>query len=405
MAKFNWEGTSVEGLRKVGVIEANNADEARSKLRSLQIEPTVVKKNLSSIEISLPRLGGVKTKTLVVFVRQLATMIDAGLPLVQCLDILGSQEPDPEFKKVVFGVKAHVETGGTLAEGLKKYPKVFDTLFVSLVQAGEVGGILDTILNRLASYVEKSMKTKQKVQGALKYPAFVMIASFGILGVMLWKVIPQFAGMFLTLGGSELPALTKVVVAASNAFLENLPVILFLLTASIVGFVFFKKSKFGNRFLDMLILKAPVFGPLIEKAAIARFTRTLGTLVSSGVPILDGLEVVARSAGNVIIEEAIMYVRTKVAEGNSIAGPLMETKIFPKMVVQMVGVGESTGAMDVMLSKIADFYDDEVDVAVDSLTSLIEPMLMVILGGMIGIVVIAMYLPIFGMADNLSKKQ
>lgn len=402
MGKFNWEGTSAEGLKKKGLVEAGSADEARKKLINMQIEPTSVKRNLTNIEISLPHLGGIKSKTLVVFTRQLATMVDAGLPLVQCLDILSQTEPDIEFKKIILGVKGHVETGGTLAEGLQKYPKAFDTLFVSLVQAGEVGGILDTILNRLAAYIEKSDKIAQKVKGAMKYPAFVLTAAVGIVGVMLWKVIPQFAGMYMSLGNAKLPKLTQVVISASQTFIKHLPVVLLIAGAIITAYILFKRSKFGHRFLDRVILKVPVFGPLIRKTAVARFTRTLGTLVSSGVPIMEALDVVARSAGNDIIEEAIQYTRSKVAEGHNIAGPLDETNIFPKMVVQMVGVGEQTGALDVMLTKIADFYDDEVDVAVESLTALIEPMLMIVLGASLGVVVIAMYLPIFGMAGALS---
>ncbi len=400
--KFAWEGTTREGQLRKGVVDAANKAEAEAKLRQSGITATSVKRSLGSIEIRLPRLGGVKTKTLVVFTRQLSTMIDAGLPLVQCLDILASQEPDRDFQEVIYGVKAQVEQGSTLAESLEKYPKVFDTLFVSLVAAGEVGGILDTILNRLAQYVEKSMKTKQKVASALKYPAFVLIAAGGIMVVMLWKVIPSFAGMFQSVGNRELPAMTQFVVNMSNTFIDRLPWITLISIALVVAFIMFKRSKFGGRFLDLMLLKLPVFGTLVRKAAIARFTRTLGTLVSAGVPILDGLEVVANSAGNKIIEEGVMYVRSKVAEGKNIAGPLEETKIFPKMVVQMIGVGEQTGAMDVMLSKIADFYDDEVDASVDAITSLIEPMMMIVIGGMVGFVLIAMYLPIFGMADNLS---
>jgi len=400
--KFAWEGTTREGQLRKGVVDAANKAEAEAKLRQSGITASSVKRSLGSIEIRLPRLGGVKTKTLVVFTRQLSTMIDAGLPLVQCLDILASQEPDRDFQEVIYGVKAQVEQGSTLAESLKKYPKVFDTLFVSLVAAGEVGGILDTILNRLAQYVEKSMKTKQKVASALKYPAFVLIAAGGIMVVMLWKVIPSFAGMFQSVGNRELPAMTQLVVNMSNTFIDRLPWITLISVALVVAFIMFKRSKFGGRLLDLMLLKLPVFGTLVRKAAIARFTRTLGTLVSAGVPILDGLEVVANSAGNKIIEEGVMYVRSKVAEGKNIAGPLEETKIFPKMVVQMIGVGEQTGAMDVMLSKIADFYDDEVDASVDAITSLIEPMMMIVIGGMVGFVLIAMYLPIFGMADNLS---
>ncbi len=405
MAKFAWEGTTREGQFKKGFIDASSSAEAESKLRSMQVQVSKVGRAWGQIEINIPRMGGVKTKTLVVFTRQLATMIDAGLPLVQCMDILGSQEPDVEFQKVIMGVKGQVEQGSTLADALKKYPKVFDTLFVSLVQAGEVGGILDTILTRLAQYTEKSMKMKQKVSGALKYPTFVLGASGAIMVLMLWKIVPSFAGMFKSVGNRELPAMTRFVVKLSDNFIHYLPLVALIGVALTIAFILFKRSPFGHRLLDLMLLRMPVIGSLVQKSSIARFTRTLGTLVSSGVPILDGLDVVARSAGNKVIEEAVNYVRAKVAEGKNIAGPLDETKIFPKMVVQMIAVGESTGAMDVMLTKIADFYDDEVDVAVDALTSLIEPMIMVVIGGMVGFVMVAMYLPIFAMADNMSGKQ
>ena len=405
MAKFAWEGTTKEGQFKKGVVDAPNQAEAEARLRAMQIQYTKVKKSMGAIEITLPRLGGVKTKTLVVFTRQLATMIDAGLPLVQCLDILGAQEPDREFQKVVLGIKAQVEQGSTLADALKKYPKVFDTLFVSLVQAGEVGGILDTILNRLAQYTEKSMKLAQKVKGALKYPAFVLIAAGAIMALLLGKVIPAMAGIFKGVGSRELPALTRFVVMLSENFIHYLPLVSLIVVGLVVAFVMFKRSPYGHRMLDLILLKTPVIGTLVQKSAIARFTRTLGTLVSSGVPILDGLDVTARSAGNKVIEDGILYTRAKVAEGKNIAGPLDETKIFPKMVVQMIAVGESTGAMDVMLTKIADFYDDEVDASVDALTSLIEPMMMIVIGGMVGFVLIAMYMPIFSMADNLSGQK
>ena len=402
MPKFSWEGKTRDGQTKTGVIEASSAGEVEAQLRAMQIVPTKVKKPLSAIEIRLPSFGGPNVKTLVVFTRQLATMIDAGLPLVQCLEILGSQEPDKSFQKTIYGIRAQVEAGATFADALKKYPKIFEALFVSLVAAGEVGGILDTILNRLAAYLEKSMKIKGKVKSAMKYQAFVLIAAFGILGVLLWKVIPAFSGMFKSVGNRELPALTQLVVNMSEGFIKYLPLVLIILVGIIVGTVLVLKKPWGQKGKDWLLLRLPVFGSLTQKAAIARFTRTLGTLVSSGVPILDALEIVARSAGNVIIEQGVMYTRARVAEGKSIAGPLEETKIFPKMVVQMVGVGESTGAMDVMLTKIADFYDDEVDASVEALTSLIEPMMMLVIGGMLGFVLIAMYLQIFGMADNLS---
>ena len=405
MPKFEYEGSGRDGTTKKGVIDGVDLSDAESKLRAQGIGVTKLKKAWGNIEIKLPRLSGISTKTLVIFTRQLATMIDAGLPLVQCLEILGAQEPDLDFKRIVLGVRSSVEQGATLADSMKKYPKVFDTLFVSLISAGEVGGILDTILSRLAQYLEKSQKTKQKVQSAMKYPTFVFSAAMGIMAVMLWKVVPGFAGMFKGLGNKPLPALTQFTVNMSNAFVHYLPFIVIASIGIYIGWRFFSKSTVGRRIIDGAMLKMPVIGVLLQKNAIARFTRTLGTLVSSGVPILDGLEVVAKSAGNVVIESAVMYTRMRVAEGKNIAGPLDETKIFPKMVVQMIGVGEATGAMDVMLTKIADFYDDEVDAAVDGLTALIEPLVMIVIGGMVGFVLMSMYLPIFGMADAMSGKQ
>lgn len=404
MAKFAWEGTTREGQVKTGVMDVPNAAEAEEKLRGMQITPSKVKRSFSQIEINLPTLGGITNKTLVVFTRQLSTMIDAGLPLVQCLDILAAQEPDRAFQKIIYGVKAHVESGTTLADALQKYPKVFDELFTSMVAAGEIGGVLDTILQRLAQYLEKSMRLKQKVKSALRYPTFVLTAAAGIMVVLLWKVIPSFAAIFSSVGNSELPPLTQLVVNLSENFINYLPYIAVGVTLIIVGFVMARRNPKGRRIIDGVMLKAPVVGPLLRKAAVARLTRTLGTLVASGVPILDALETSAKSAGNLVVENGVMYTRAKVAEGKNIAAPLDETNIFPKMVVQMIAVGESTGAMDVMLGKIADFYDDEVDAAVDGLTSLIEPMVMILIGGMVGFVLIAMYLPIFGMAENLSRR-
>jgi len=404
MAKFAWEGTTAEGQVRSGVLDAGTQDEAIARLRSMQITPTKVRKSIGQIEIRLPSFGGVKAKSLVVFTRQLSTMIDAGLPLVQCLDILAAQEPDRAFQKVIYGIKANVEAGSTLADALKKYPKVFDDLFVSMVAAGEVGGVLDTILQRLAVYQEKAMKLRAKVQAALRYPSFVMVAAVGIMFIMLWKVIPSFANIFKSVGNRELPALTQFVVNLSENFLHYLPFILLALVGLAVAFVMTRRNPKGRLLMDTAMLRIPVIGPLIRKSAVAKLTRTLGTLIASGVPILDALEISARSSGNKVIERGILYTRARVAEGKNIAGPLEEARVFPKMVVQMIAVGESTGAMDVMLGKIADFYDDEVDAAVDGLTSLIEPMVMIVIGGMVGFVLIAMYLPIFGMAENLARR-
>jgi type IV pilus assembly protein PilC len=360
------------------------------------------KRSLKDFEINLPAFGNIPTKTLVVFTRQLATMIDAGLPLVQSLELLGQQEPDRRFQRVLQSVKLSVESGSTFADALKRQSKVFDDLFVNLVAAGEMGGILDTILNRLASYTEKSMKLKARVKSAMKYPLTVLVIALGITFVLLWKVVPTFAGMFKSMGKSELPALTQFMVDLSNNMLAGLPLVTVSAIALVFGFRWAYRTDRGRLIFDTILLKLPVFGNLVRKAAVAKFTRTLGTLISSGVPILDALEIVARTAGNKVVENGVMYARAKISEGRSIASPLLETGVFPKMVVQMIAVGESTGALDVMLTKIADFYDDEVEQAVDAVTSLIEPLIMVLLGGIIGFVLIAMYLPIFTMADNLA---
>lgn len=404
MAKFAWEGLTVDGQVRSGVLDARTLEEAQARLKGMQITPTKVRKSLGQIEIRLPSLGGVKTKSLVVFTRQLSTMIDAGLPLVQCLDILAAQEPDRNFQRVIYSVKAQVEAGSTLADALKKHPKVFDELFVSMVAAGEVGGVLDTILQRLALYLEKSMKLKGKVKSALRYPTFVLTAAAGIMVILLWKVIPSFAAIFKSVGNRELPALTQFVVNLSQNFLHYLPFIIAGGAAIVTLFVMARRTPRGRYLIDAGMLRLPVIGSLIRRAAIARVSRTLGTLIASGVPILDALEISARSSGNRVIEQGILYTRARVAEGKNIAGPLEEARVFPKMVVQMISVGESTGAMDVMLGKIADFYDDEVDAAVDGLTSLIEPFVMIVIGGMVGFVLVAMYLPIFGMAENLARR-
>jgi type IV pilus assembly protein PilC len=325
-------------------------------------------------------------------------MIDAGLPLVQALDIIGSQADNPAFRKVLLTVKSKVEAGGTFADSLAEHPKVFDELFVQLVRAGEIGGILDTILQRLGAYIEKNEKLKRRVKGAMVYPAIVLTIAIGVVAVLIAFVVPTFEKMFKDMGGA-LPGPTQFLVDVSKGFRGNW---YFYVGTPIVTWIVFKqliKKGRGQEIWHDTVLKAPMFGPLIRKVAVARFTRTLGTMLSSGVPILDALEIVAKSAGNRTIEKAILYVRAKISEGKNIAGPLAETKVFPAMVVQMIGVGEATGAMDAMLNKIADFYDDEVDVAVAAITSMIEPFMMVFLGGTVGFFMIAMYLPIFNMAS------
>jgi type IV pilus assembly protein PilC len=401
MPMFDWEGQTHQGEFRRGVMEGTSVGEVETRLKQLQITPSKVKKKQKEIHINIPFLTRVGHKTLVVFTRQLATMIDAGLPLVQCLELLQQQEPDRNFQKVIQNVKASVEAGSTFAEALKKHPKVFDELYCNLVAAGEMGGILDTILNRLAAYAEKAMKLKTRIKSAMKYPMVIFFVSIGITIIMLVKVIPTFAQMFKSMGKKELPAVTQGVMNASNFTIANLHWILLAIVGSIVGFVMFRRWPPGRKILDTVALRIPVFGNLLRKSAVAKFTRTLGTLVASGVPILDGLEIVAKTAGNKVVEEGINYTREKISEGKSIAGPLSEMKVFPHMVVQMIAVGESTGAMDVMLGKIADFYDDEVDQAVEGITSMIEPLIMVFLGGLIGFLLLAMYMPIFSMADNI----
>jgi type IV pilus assembly protein PilC len=398
---FLWEATTKSGEKKKGEMEAGDAAAVDARLKSLGLNPTKVrKKGVLDGDISLPGLGGVPPKAILVFTRQFATMIDAGLPLVQCLDILASQTDNPAFKKVLIQIKSKVEQGSTFADALHEHPKVFDELYVQLCAAGEVGGILDNILNRLAAYREKNEKLKAKVKSAMTYPIGVLTVGIGVTALLLLKVTPVFAKMFADFG-SALPAPTQFVVDASAWLQEYIFHIIGILIAMVVAFNASYRNPKGRRFWDKAFLVAPVIGPVIRKVAVARFTRTLGTMISSGVPILDALDVTAKTAGNRTVESAIYYVRGKIAEGKNIAGPLLETKVFPSMVVQMIGVGEATGAMDAMLGKIADFYDDEVDTAVAGLTSLLEPIMMVFLGGVVGGFLIAMYMPIFTIASAI----
>jgi type IV pilus assembly protein PilC len=401
MAEFSWEGRTRTGEAVSGRMSAKNDSEVMERLRQQNITASKVKKQAMEVSISLPSFGGVSRRTLVIFTRQFATMIDAGLPLVQCLDILASQEPDKKFQKILYEIKSDVESGSTFADALKKHPRVFDDLFVNLVAAGEVGGILDTILNRLAQYIEKAAQLRRKIKGAFTYPVAIFGVSVLVIIVLLWKVIPTFQNMFMDMGARELPGPTQAVINMSEWFGANWYLVF---AAGFGGFFLFTytyRTDVGREAMDGIMLKLPLFGPLVRKAAVAKFTRTLGTMVSSGVPILDGLEIVAKSAGNRKIEQGIMYVRDKISEGRSMSEPLAETKMFPPMVVQMIAVGESTGAMDTMLGKIADFYEEEVDLAVETLTSLMEPMMMVFIGGIVGGLLIAMYLPIFTVADTV----
>ncbi len=394
---FEYEGTDRQGQLASGVLDGPSQAAVEEQLRSMGVTPQKVWKKGGGA-IIIPGITKVPNKSMVVFTRQLATMIDAGLPLVKCLEILGTQEPNPLFQMTILQVKQSVESGSTFAGALSKHPAVFDNLFVNLISAGEMGGILDTILNRLSAYMEKAAKLKAKVKSAMKYPITVIFVSGIITMFLLVKVIPQFAGMFKSMG-KDLPALTVSVVAFSDYAVNNFWSIVGIIVGVLVTFFGIKATEKGAYAIDWILLRLPVMGDLVTKASIAKFTRTLGTLISSGVPILDALDIVAKTAGNRVIEDAVYYVRDQISEGKSIAGPLMEVGVFPKMVVQMIGVGESTGAMDIMLSKIADFYDDEVDTAVDGLTSMIEPIIMVVLGGIIGTVMLAMYMPIFAMGD------
>jgi type IV pilus assembly protein PilC len=394
-----WEAKTRAGEVKKGEMEALDAAAVDTRLKSLGLSPVKVKKK--PLEIRFPQLGsGVSGKDILIFTKQFATMIDAGLPLVQCLDILANQMDNAAFKRVVMAIKAKVESGSTFADALKDHPKVFDELFIQLCAAGETGGILDTILNRLANYREKAEKLKRKVKGAMIYPIIVITVAIGVTALLLLKVTPVFAKMFTDFG-SAMPAPTQFVIDLSNWLQAKFIYMVLGIAAFVAAFTAFYRNPGGRKIFDKLVLQAPIIGPVIRKVAVARFTRTLGTMISSGVPILDALDVTAKTAGNRTIEQGIYYVRGKISEGKNIAGPLLETKVFPPMVVQMIGVGEATGAMDAMLNKIADFYDDEVDTAVAGLTAMIEPLLMVFLGAVVGGFLIAMYLPIFSIAGAI----
>ena len=402
MPVYTWEGRTRQGSIKKGVMEAANEAAVMGQLRAQQVIPINVKAKSKDLLEGLPFLkGSVSTRELVVFTRQFATMIDAGLPLVQCLEIQSDQQTNKRFKEVLRDVKNDVEQGSTFADSLKKHPKPFDDLYVNLVAAGEIGGILDTILNRLAVYLEKADSLKRKVKGAMVYPSTILVVAIGVVVLLLVKVIPVFEKMFADFGG-ELPAPTQVVVNMSH-FMQTYIVFILAGTAAVVfAFLTARRRSRGFRYrTDAIFLKMPVFGSLLRKVAVARFSRTLGTMISSGVPILDALEICARTAGNLVIEQGLQKTRSAIAEGRTIAEPLEASGVFPGMVVQMIAVGEQTGAMDSMLSKIADFYDDEVDTAVDALTALLEPLMMVFLGGTVGGLLMAMYLPIFKLAENI----
>ncbi|BCA55845.1 Type IV pilus biogenesis protein PilC [Nitrospira sp. KM1] len=403
MATFAYVGRSRSGAVKKGELTAKTRDEAVDQLRKQSIVVTSLDEKSGKSKLSLSLGSGLTDKDLVVFTRQFGTMINAGLPLVQCLEILSTQSENKTLRESVGEVRTQVEAGSTFSDALRRHPKVFDDLYVNMVHAGEVGGLLDTILTRLAKHIEKAMKLKGQIKSAMIYPAAILgVAGVVITVLMIW-VIPIFAKMFdeLSSGKVGLPGPTQVVIDISNAFQS----FWYIGVGCIFGVVFAVKKYYatpkGRMAIDRLLLKLPVVGDLVRKASVAKFTRTLGTLLSSGVPLLDGLSICAKTSGNKVIEETLLNARVSISGGKTIADPLAASQVFPKMVTHMIAVGESTGALDAMLGKIADFYEDEVDQAVASLTSLLEPMMMVFLGVVIGFIVIAMYLPIFKMASAI----
>ena len=402
MAEFTWEARGRTGELRRGTMEADNEDAVNQRLRQQQLAPVRVQKKRRLLsELSFG--SGVATKDLVTFTRLFATMIDAGLPLVQCLDILSGQQPNKRFGAVLKDVKSSVEGGSSFSEALRRHPKVFDELFVNLVAAGETGGILDSIMVRLSVYLEKRQKLIRQVRGAMVYPSIVIVIAAGVMTVLLTFVIPAFENMFKDFGGGRdnLPALTRLIIAISQGFVSFLPYLIALVGAIVAGVTWVYRQPQGKRFFHRTFLSMPILGPVLRKIAVARFTRTLGTLLQSGVPILDSLDICARTAGNVIIEGGVLFVRQSISEGKNMAEPLAQSKIFPDMVVQMIAVGEQTGALDQMLNKVADFYEEETDIAVAAMTSALEPILMVGVGGMVGVVLVAMYLPIFSLAGNI----
>ncbi len=399
MAIFHWQGVSARGEVLAGEMEAPTRDAVLIRLRSQRIQPIPAKikekgKGLSR-ELTIPGFGeSIKTRDVVVFTRQLATMIDAGLPIVQCLDVLATQSPNKKLRAVIRQVKDEVEAGSTFTDALRKHPKLFDDLFVNMVAAGEVAGILDSILHRLAGYMEKAMKLKSKIKGAMIYPATIVTVAVGVTAVLLIFVIPVFAELFESFG-QALPAPTQFTINLSNFTVAYFKYMAGVAIAIGVVCRQLYRTEGGRLSFDHLFLQLPVFGDLVRKSAVARFTRTLSTLVSSGVPILDALAITARTAGNKVVERAVLATRVSISEGRTISEPLAQSKVFPPMVCQMISVGEATGALDSMLQKIADFYEDEVDNAVANLTALMEPLVILFLGVVIGGLVISMYLPIF----------
>jgi type IV pilus assembly protein PilC len=403
MPVYLWEGKNKNNQIQKGELQAPNEEAVRSNLARAKITPTKIKQKPKDLFENVAFLQpAIKTKDVILFARQFSTMIDAGLPIIQCLDILHSQQENKTFKVMLKTIKESVESGSTLAESLKRFPKQFDDLFVNMIAAGEAGGILDTILRRLAGYMEKAAKLKSQVKGAMTYPVVTMIIAVLVVAVILVFVIPVFQEMFQDFG-SALPAPTQVVIGMSDFVKSKILYIIIAVALFIFAFRKFNKTQKGRTTVDAFMLKLPVFGMLLRKVAVAKFTRTMSTMLGSGVAILEALDIVAKTAGNTTVEKAIYHVRSGISEGRTMADPLAESGVFPAMVCQMISVGESTGALDAMLSKIADFYDEEVDQAVENLTSLIEPFMLVFLGTVIGGLVISMYLPIFKMAGAISS--
>src|SRR3954469_16150803 len=400
MATFAFNGRTRQGQTINGERTADTLEGAVAALRSEQVLVT----NISPVAEKKPVAKKGKkasAKSLAVFTRQFSVMIDAGLPLVQCLEILGTQEEDKNFAGVILATRGDVESGASLADAMKKHPKTFDPLFTNMIAAGEAGGILDTILKRLAPYNEKAVKLKGQVKSAMVYPVAVIVIAAVVVGVILWKVIPTFANLFAGLG-ADLPLPTRIVIALSNNLVRFGPFLIVGLVAASFGMKSYYATPRGRRVIDGTVLKMPILGLLMRKIAVARFCRTLSTLLASGVSILEALDITARTAGNAVVEDAIQTTRKSIERGETIAQPLRDTKVFPPMVVQMIGVGEATGALDTMLSKIADFYEEEVDVAVAGLLTLMEPLMIALLGGIVGGIVIAMYMPIFGLISKLT---
>jgi type IV pilus assembly protein PilC len=403
MPVFAYRGRTRTGQLVAGQMEANTQEAVVAQLRQQRVMVTSVKAKPKPIQFKIPGFGGkVKDKELAVFTRQIATMIDAGLPLVQCIEILAIQQPNKQLREALTEIRENLEGGSTFAAALKRHPMIFTPLYANMVEAGEAGGLLDTVLTRLAGYIEKAMNLRRKIKGALIYPATIVTVAIAVVIFLLVFVIPTFKSLFQGFGAA-LPLPTQIVLELSRLVRQHLLTVIGLLVMAVLSLRFYYRTEKGKRVIDGILLWAPVVGELIRKVSVAKFTRTLGTLVSSGIPILDGLDITAKTAGNKVVEEAVLKTRSSIAEGKTIAEPLKACGVFPPMVVQMISVGEQTGSLDSMLTKIADFYDAEVDQAVSNLTALLEPMLMVFLGIVVGGVIIAMYLPIFKLVSVVGR--